>query len=206
MDPAFALLYEHVTAADASVRLHAIMGLAIAYAGTQKEQVRLGGPLPGLTRLPCDAGLAHYMPTDLSSLIVRVIGAINLKELQCRDSQHAAFRVWEQDSQQAQAQCRNTIMIVKSFLPACMYMLAKRGDSSLACQTAHVWMTEAGLHLQVRELLLPLVADTETSMEIGGAAALALGLVFISSQDEDAVGAALQVRDDSDCELQQSLT
>ena len=47
----------------------------------------------------------------------------------------------------------------------------------------------------MRELLLPLVADTETSMELGGAAALALGLVFISSQDEDAVGAALQVRD-----------
>ena len=46
---------------------------------------------------------------------------------------------------------------------------------------------------QVRELLLPLVADTDTSMEVGGAAALALGLVFISSQDEDAVGAALQV-------------
>jgi len=45
----------------------------------------------------------------------------------------------------------------------------------------------------VRELLLPLVADGETSMEVGGAAALALGLVFISSQDEDAVGAALQV-------------
>ena len=45
----------------------------------------------------------------------------------------------------------------------------------------------------MRELLLPLVADTETSMEVGGAAALALGLVFISSQDEDAVGAALQV-------------
>ena len=40
MDPAFALLYEHVSAADPSVRLHAIMGLAIAYAGTQKEQVR----------------------------------------------------------------------------------------------------------------------------------------------------------------------
>ena len=30
-------------------------------------------------------------------------------------------------------------------------------------------------------------------MEIGGAAALALGLVFISSQDEDCVGAALEV-------------
>ena len=45
----------------------------------------------------------------------------------------------------------------------------------------------------MRELLLPLVADEETSMEVGGAAALALGLVFISSQDEDAVGAALQV-------------
>ena len=39
VDPAFALLYEHVSAADPSVRLHAIMGLAIAYAGTQKEQV-----------------------------------------------------------------------------------------------------------------------------------------------------------------------
>ena len=41
VDPAFALLYEHVSAADPSVRLHAIMGLAIAYAGTQKEQASL---------------------------------------------------------------------------------------------------------------------------------------------------------------------
>ncbi len=60
--------------------------------------------------------------------------------------------------------------------------------------TSRVYLTEAGLLVQVRELLLPLVADTETSMEVGGAAALALGHVFISSQDEDAVGAALQVR------------
>ena len=47
---------------------------------------------------------------------------------------------------------------------------------------------------QVRELLSPLVGDPEVSMEVGGAAALALGLVFISSQDEDCVGAALQAR------------
>lgn len=45
----------------------------------------------------------------------------------------------------------------------------------------------------MRELLSPLVGDPEVSMEIGGAAALALGLVFISSQDEECVGAALQV-------------
>ena len=39
------------------------------------------------------------------------------------------------------------------------------------------------------------MGDPEVSMEIGGAAALALGLVFISSQDEECVGAALQVKD-----------
>ena len=47
---------------------------------------------------------------------------------------------------------------------------------------------------QVRDLLSPLVNDPDVSMEIGGAAALALGLVFISSQDEECVGAALQVK------------
>lgn len=41
MDPAYALLFEHVSAADPSVRLHAVMGLALAYAGTQKEEVCL---------------------------------------------------------------------------------------------------------------------------------------------------------------------
>ena len=43
MDPAYALLFEHVSAADPSVRLHAVMGLALAYAGTQKEEVRALG-------------------------------------------------------------------------------------------------------------------------------------------------------------------
>jgi len=40
MDPAYALLFEHVSSADPSIRLHAVMGLALAYAGTQKEEVR----------------------------------------------------------------------------------------------------------------------------------------------------------------------
>lgn len=39
-DPAFALLSEHVTAADTGVRLGAIMGLALAYAGTCRSEVR----------------------------------------------------------------------------------------------------------------------------------------------------------------------
>ena len=47
MDPAYALLFEHVSAADPSVRLHAVMGLALAYAGTQKEEV-CGAPSSGL--------------------------------------------------------------------------------------------------------------------------------------------------------------
>jgi Proteasome/cyclosome repeat len=40
-DPAFALLSEHVTAADTGVRLGAIMGLGLAYAGTRREDVSL---------------------------------------------------------------------------------------------------------------------------------------------------------------------
>mmetsp|Transcript_16474 Transcript_16474/g.49335 ORF Transcript_16474/g.49335 Transcript_16474/m.49335 type:complete len:898 (+) Transcript_16474:187-2880(+) len=39
-DPAFALLSEHVSDADTGVRLGAIMGLALAYAGTRREEVR----------------------------------------------------------------------------------------------------------------------------------------------------------------------
>ena len=52
MDPAYALLFEHVRAPDPAVRLHAVMGLALAYAGTQKEEVRPvqrqapGSPVP----------------------------------------------------------------------------------------------------------------------------------------------------------------
>jgi 26S proteasome regulatory subunit N1 len=38
-DPAFALLSEHVTAADTGVRLGAIMGLGLAYASTRREDV-----------------------------------------------------------------------------------------------------------------------------------------------------------------------
>ena len=46
MDPAYALLFEHVSAADPSVRLHAVMALALAYAGTQKKEVRSRTPNP----------------------------------------------------------------------------------------------------------------------------------------------------------------
>ena len=38
-DPAFALLSEHVTAADTGVQLGAIMGLGLAYASTRREDV-----------------------------------------------------------------------------------------------------------------------------------------------------------------------
>lgn len=81
-DPAFALLSEHVTAADSGVRLGAIMGLALAYAGTCREEVK--------------------------------------------------------------------------------------------------------------ELLVPLVTDTDANIEVAGYSALALGLVFVGACDEDSVGAALQ--------------
>lgn len=37
---AYALLYEHVNKEDSSVRIGAIMGLGLAYAGSQKEEVR----------------------------------------------------------------------------------------------------------------------------------------------------------------------
>lgn len=51
-DPAFALLSEHVSDADMGVRLGAILGLALAYAGTRREEVRLPAPVPpSLTRM-----------------------------------------------------------------------------------------------------------------------------------------------------------
>jgi hypothetical protein len=39
-DPAYALLYDFVEKEDPVVRIGAIMGLGLAYAGTQKEEVR----------------------------------------------------------------------------------------------------------------------------------------------------------------------
>ena len=38
-DPAYALLYDFVEKPDATVRIGAIMGLGLAYAGTRKEEV-----------------------------------------------------------------------------------------------------------------------------------------------------------------------
>ena len=38
-DPAYALLYDFVDKPDATVRIGAIMGLGLAYAGTRKEEV-----------------------------------------------------------------------------------------------------------------------------------------------------------------------
>ncbi len=47
--------------------------------------------------------------------------------------------------------------------------------------------------MQVNDLLLPLVGDTDASMETSALAALALGLVHVASAQEDAVEAILQV-------------
>ena len=46
----------------------------------------------------------------------------------------------------------------------------------------------------MNDLLLPLVGDTDASMEPSALAALALGLVHVASAQEDAVEAILQVR------------
>ena len=46
---------------------------------------------------------------------------------------------------------------------------------------------------QVNDLLLPLVGDTDASMETSALAALALGLTHVASAQEDAVEAILQV-------------
>lgn len=47
---------------------------------------------------------------------------------------------------------------------------------------------------EVQELLVPVVIDSDISMEVAGFAALSLGLVFASTQQEDCVQAMLQVR------------
>ena len=44
---------------------------------------------------------------------------------------------------------------------------------------------------QVNDLLLPLVGDTDASMETSALAALALGLTHVASAQEDAVEAIL---------------
>lgn len=46
---------------------------------------------------------------------------------------------------------------------------------------------------EVQELLVPIVIDTDVPMEVAGFAALSLGLVFVSTQQEDCVQALLQV-------------
>mmetsp|Transcript_17190 Transcript_17190/g.44108 ORF Transcript_17190/g.44108 Transcript_17190/m.44108 type:complete len:912 (-) Transcript_17190:167-2902(-) len=45
---------------------------------------------------------------------------------------------------------------------------------------------------EVQELLVPIVIDTDVPMEVAGFAALSLGLVFVSTQQEDCVQALLQ--------------
>jgi hypothetical protein len=57
-DPAFALLSEHVTAADTGVRLGAIMGLGLAYASTRREDV---SPLCFLSGLLVTAGSCSHV-------------------------------------------------------------------------------------------------------------------------------------------------
>lgn len=45
---------------------------------------------------------------------------------------------------------------------------------------------------QVRDLLSPLVTDPAVSIEVAGFAALSLGLIFISTTEEESVQAILQ--------------
>lgn len=46
---------------------------------------------------------------------------------------------------------------------------------------------------EVQELLVPIVIDSEISMEVAGFASLSLGLVFAATQQEDCIQALLQV-------------
>jgi hypothetical protein len=64
-DPAYALLYDFVDKPDATVRIGAIMGLGLAYAGTRKEEVT-AFPLSGraLLHLPI---LLEPLPAQHSS-------------------------------------------------------------------------------------------------------------------------------------------
>ena len=50
-DPAYALLHDFVDKQDPVVRIGAIMGLGLAYAGTQKEEVR--PPVDASSLSPC---------------------------------------------------------------------------------------------------------------------------------------------------------
>ena len=53
-DPAYALLCESVNHDDPNVRIGAIMGLGLAYAGTQKAEVQVNAlPFPSMACLGC---------------------------------------------------------------------------------------------------------------------------------------------------------
>ena len=54
-DPAYALLCESVNHTDDNVRIGAIMGLGLAYAGTQKAEVQVG-------LAPTHSSLTHSCP------------------------------------------------------------------------------------------------------------------------------------------------
>lgn len=47
---------------------------------------------------------------------------------------------------------------------------------------------------EVEDFLSPMVTDTETSIEVAGLAALALGMVFVGTAEDGCVEAILQVR------------
>lgn len=229
MDPAYALLFEHVSSADPSIRLHAVMGLALAYAGTQKEEVCISlFCLVGLFESVACIGRTFEVKKGSSE--VDWEGCVGLLEnrrfyktssaITCHLRMHTAplglpqpysFFKNTVDSEITLNQLDFTVrgcessVIAKRFRqgmnePARLQVQQIRLRLSKLCLKAYYEtivrkvLTTLSAGGQVRDLLSPLVGDPEVSMEIGGAAALALGLVFISSQDEECVGAALQVR------------
>ena len=49
------------------------------------------------------------------------------------------------------------------------------------------------MQTEVEDFLSPMVTDTETSIEVAGLAALALGMVFVGTAEDGCVEAILQV-------------
>ena len=52
-DPAFALIYDYVSHADPNIRTGAILGLGLAYAGTNREEVQVGAVWISVMCLKC---------------------------------------------------------------------------------------------------------------------------------------------------------
>ncbi|KAJ9568023.1 LOW QUALITY PROTEIN: hypothetical protein OSB04_003989 [Centaurea solstitialis] len=227
-DPALALLADYLDKEDASIRIGAITGLGLAYAGTQNEQIRdkltpiLGDPKAPLDVIAFTAialGLRLFLlswtrsESDLGEPLTRLLPlGLGLLYLGKQDSVEATAEVSKTFNEKIRKYCDMTLLScayagtgnvlkVQHFLGQCAQHLEK-GETFQGPAVLGIAMVamaeELGLDMAIRSLEHLLQYGEQN---IRKAVPLALGLLCISNPKVHVMDTLSRLSHDADTEV-----